>query len=72
MAAPLEPDINPKNTDHHATTYSAANTTSSLKQTSADPVWEFYTPYSEYTSIVYVNICSKMSEYTERDNRDPC
>ncbi len=47
MAAPMEPDVNPKNTDHHATTYSPANTTSSLKQTSADPVWQFAS-YSEY------------------------
>lgn len=33
MAAPMEPDINPINTDHHASTYFTANTTSSLKQT---------------------------------------
>lgn len=46
MAASMEPDINPKNTDGHAT-HPTANTTSSLKQTSADPVWEFAS-YSEY------------------------
>lgn len=38
MATPMEPDDNPKNTDHHITTYYTANTMSRLKQTKANPV----------------------------------
>lgn len=48
----MEPDTNPKNTDRHATP--TTTTTSSLKQTSADPVWE-WASYSEYTFNAYVN-----------------
>lgn len=70
MAAPMEPDINPKNTDRHATTYSPANKTSSLKQTSADPVWEFAS-HSEYRCNVFVNKYNKtvQSEVIFHKNR---
>ena len=37
VPAPMEPDINPKNTDRHATTYSTDNTTSSLNKLLLSP-----------------------------------